>query len=76
MISINRNRPKWCEAPSGALVAQDCLPSLEAVERHGQRPRMIEGLASEDGEDKGFMIDATSLKGHRTASNLRAKQAA
>lgn len=35
--------------------------------------RMREGLASEGTEQKMVMIDATYLKSHRTASNLRAK---
>lgn len=34
----------------------------------------MEGLASEGGEAKIVMIDATSLKAHRTASRLRAKK--
>lgn len=36
--------------------------------------RMMEGLASEGGEEKVVMIDATYLKAHRTASSLRAKK--
>jgi hypothetical protein len=36
--------------------------------------RMMEGLASEGGEQKTIMIDATYLKAHRTASSLRAKK--
>ena len=35
--------------------------------------QMMEGLASEGGEEKVVMIDATYLKAHRTASSLRAK---
>lgn len=35
---------------------------------------MMEGLASEGGEQKTIMIDATYLKAHRTASSLRAKK--
>jgi uncharacterized protein (DUF2236 family) len=35
--------------------------------------RMMEGLASEGGEEKVVMIDATYLKAHRTASSLRAQ---
>lgn len=35
---------------------------------------MIEGLASEGTERKAVMIDATYLKGHPTASCLRAKK--
>lgn len=37
--------------------------------------RMMEGLASDGGEKKVIMIDATYLKAHRTASSLRAKKA-
>ena len=38
--------------------------------------RMMEGLASEGGEEKVVMIDATYLKEHRTrtASSLRAEK--
>ncbi len=36
--------------------------------------RMMEGLASEGGDQKTIMIDATYLKAHRTASSLRAKK--
>jgi hypothetical protein len=36
--------------------------------------RMMEGLASECGEEKVVMIDATYLKAQRTASSLRAKK--
>lgn len=35
---------------------------------------MMEGLASESGEEKVVMMDATYLKVHRTASSLRAKK--
>jgi len=35
---------------------------------------MMEGLASEGGEETVVMIDATYLKAHRTASSLRAKK--
>ncbi len=36
--------------------------------------RMMEGLAAEGAEQTTVMIDATCLKAHRTASNLRAKK--
>ncbi len=36
--------------------------------------RMMEGLASQGGQKKVVMIDATYLKAHRTASSLRAKK--
>jgi hypothetical protein len=42
------------------------------VGRHGVFARMMEGLASEGGEEKVVMIDATYLKAHRTALSLRA----
>ena len=35
---------------------------------------MMEGLATEGREEKIVLIDATSLKAHRTASSLRAKK--
>ena len=36
---------------------------------------MMERLASDGGEKKVIMIDATYLKAHHTASSLRAKKA-
>jgi transposase len=36
--------------------------------------RIMEGLASEGGEEKVVMIDATYLKAHRTASSLRVEK--
>ena len=36
--------------------------------------RMTEGLAAADADPKTIMIDATYLKAHRTASNLRVKK--
>lgn len=35
---------------------------------------MMEGLAAESTAPKTVMIDATSLKAHRTASSLRVKK--
>ena len=42
--------------------------------RHEVFARMMEGLASEGGEKKVVMIDATYLKAHRTALSLRVKK--
>ncbi len=36
--------------------------------------RMMEGLASESGNQETIMIDATHQKAHRTATSLRAKK--
>lgn len=36
----------------------------------------MKGLASESGEEKVVMIDATYLKAHGTATSLRAKKGA
>lgn len=35
---------------------------------------MMEGSASEGGEEKVVMMDATCLKAHRTASSLRSEK--
>ncbi|KPP97532.1 MAG: hypothetical protein HLUCCA12_18190 [Rhodobacteraceae bacterium HLUCCA12] len=35
---------------------------------------MIAGLAANHGEEKTFMIDATYLKAHRTATSMAAKK--
>lgn len=40
----------------------------------GVSARIVEGLASEDAEQKTVMIDATYLKAHRTASSLAVKR--
>ena len=36
--------------------------------------RMMEGLASEGGQEKVVMIDATYLKAHRTATSMAVKK--
>jgi hypothetical protein len=48
-----------------------CAPLMRAQPQTGVFARMMEGRASECGEEKVVMIDATYLKAHRRASGLR-----
>jgi len=69
IIFINRNGLRWCDAP------REYGPPKTLYKRWGDMgvfARMMEGLASDGGEEKVVMIDATYLKAHRTASSLRA----
>ena len=71
---VNRNGLRWRDAPS-AYGPHKML--YNRWKRWGERRvfvRMMEGLAAADAEPKTVMIDATSLKAHRTASSLRVKR--
>ena len=57
-------------------VLSDPLQPVEALERYGGFARMMAGLAAEAEAPKTIMVDATTLKAHRTASGLRAKKGA
>jgi hypothetical protein len=59
---------------SGVWPDEDPLLSLEAVGHMGVFARRMEELASEGGNQRTIMIDATYLTVHRTASSLRAKK--
>ena len=64
----------------GGDAPRECGPPKTLYNRRnrwgdmGAFARIVEGLAPEGTERKTFMIDATYLKAHRTASSLRTKK--
>ena len=74
IIFINRNGLRWCAAPREHGPPKTLYNRWKRWGDMGVFARMMEGLASEGGEEKVVMIDATYLKAHRTASSLRAKK--
>jgi transposase len=74
IIFINRNGLRWCDAPREYGSPKTLYNRWKRWGEMGVFARMMEGLASEGGEEKVVMIDATYLKAHRTASSLRAKK--
>ena len=74
IVFINRNGLRWRD-PLGDYGPHKTLHNRWM--RWGERgvfTRMMEGLAAADAEPRTVMIDATYLKAHRTASNLRVKR--
>jgi transposase len=76
IIFINRNGLRWCDAPREYGPPKTLYNRWKRWGDMGVFARMMEGLASEGGDQKTIMIDATYLKAHRTASSLRAKKGA
>ncbi|WP_232222637.1 IS5 family transposase [Paracoccus sphaerophysae] len=74
IIFINRNGLRWCDAPREYGPHKTLYNRWKRWGDMGVFARIMEGLASEGGEEKVVMIDATYLKAHRTASSLRAKK--
>ncbi len=74
IIFINRNGLRWCDAPREYGPPKTLYNRWKRWGDMGVFARMMEGLASESGDQKTIMIDATYLKAHRTASSLRAKK--
>jgi transposase len=74
IIFINRNGLRWCDAPKEYGPHKTLYNRWKRWGDMGVFARMMEGLASEGGEERVVMIDATYLKAHRTASSLRAKK--
>lgn len=60
--------------PPGVWSRKDPLPPMEAVGRQARIRRDDARSAAEAAVPKTVMIDATSLKAHRTATSLRAKK--
>ena len=73
-IFINRNGLRWCDAPREYGPPKTLYNRWKLWGDMGVFARMMEGLASDGGEEKVVMIDVSSLKAHRTASSLRAKK--
>ena len=74
IVFINRNGLRWCDAPREYGPPKTLYNRRKRWGDMGVFARIMEGLASEGGEQKTIMIDATYLKAHRTASSLRAKK--
>ena len=75
IIVINHNGLRWCNAPHEYGPPKALYDRWKRWGDLGVFARMMDGLSSEGGEEKVVMMDATSLKAHRTASSLRAKKA-
>jgi transposase len=76
IIFINRNGLRWCDAPREYGPHKTLYNRWKRWGDMGVFARMMEGLASDGGEEKVVMIDATYLKARRTAWSLRAKKGA
>jgi len=74
IIFINRNGLRWCDAPREYGPPKTLYNRWKRWGDMGIFARIMEGLASEGGEEKVVMIGATYLKAHRTASSLRVKK--
>ena len=74
IIFINSNGLRWCDAPREYGLPKTLYNRWKRWGDMGFFAQMKEGLASEGGEEKVIMIDATYLKVHRTAPSLRAKK--
>ena len=73
IIFINRNGLRWCDAPREYCSPKTLYNRWKRFGNMGVFARMMEGLASEDTEQKTATTDATYLKSHHTASSLRAQ---
>ena len=74
IIFINRNGLRWCDAPRKYGPAKTLYNCWRRWSDNGVFARIMVGLAAESTDPKTIMIDATSLKAHRTACSLRAKK--
>ena len=74
IIFINRNGSRWCDAPREYGPPKTLYNRWKRWSRMGVFTRIMAGLAAEAADEKTIMIDATSLKAHRTASSLRVKK--
>lgn len=59
IVFINRNELPWCDAPRAYGRAKTLYNRWKRWGDMGGFTRMMEGLASEGGEEKVVMIDAT-----------------
>ena len=73
IIFINRNSLRWCYTPSEYEPSKTLYNRWKPWSDNGFA-RIMVGLAAEGADPKTIMIDATSLKVHRTACSLRAKK--
>ena len=71
---INRNGLRWSDAPPEYGPPKTLDNRWQRWSDMDVFARMMEELASKAADRKTVMIDATYLKAHRTASNLRLKK--
>ena len=74
IIFINRNGLRWSDAPREYGPPKTLYNRWKRWSDRGIFARMMAGLASEHGEQKTVMIDATYLKAHRTATSMGVKK--
>ena len=74
IVFVNRNGLRWRDASKDYGPHKTLYNRWKRWGQRGVFQRMMEGLVSADAEPKAVMIDATSLKAHRTASSLRVKR--
>jgi len=70
IIFINRNGLRWRDAPECYGPHKMLYTRWKRWSEKGIFARMMAGLATEHGERKTVMIDATYLKAHRTAPSM------
>ncbi|XDA98103.1 IS5 family transposase [Sulfitobacter sp. LCG007] len=70
IIFINRNGLRWRDAPTAYGPHKTLYNRWKRWGDKGIFARMMAGLATEHGEQKTVMIDATYLKARRTATSL------
>lgn len=73
IIFIKRNGLRWHDAPREHGPPKTLYNRWKRWGDRGVFGRMMEGSASEGGEEK-VVMDATCLKAHRTASSLRSEK--
>ena len=74
IILLNRNGLRWRDAPREYGPDKTLYNCWKRWSDKGIFARMMVGLASDHGETKTVMIDATYLKAHRTATSLGVKK--
>jgi transposase len=73
IIFVNRNGLSWRDAPREYGPTKTLYNRWKRWSDKGVFTQMMDGLASRGAARKTIMIDATYLKGHRTASSLQVK---
>ncbi len=76
IIFISRNGLRWRDAPKENGPHKTLYNRWKRWGDKGIFAQMLMGLATDHGEEKIVMIDATHLKVHRTASSLVVKKGA
>ena len=74
IIFVNRNGMRWRDAPREYGPHKTLYNRWKRWGDMGIFMRMMDGLSAAKAEPRTIMIDATSLKAHRTTSSLRLKK--